>query len=94
MRRFFYVVSYDVGDDRRRLRVARVLEGYGLRVQRSVFECYLGPAHVGRLRQRLARAIDPQEDSVRLYRLCEMCRRQVEVLGRGETSSPPSAFIY
>ena len=35
------VVSYDVSDDRRRRKVAKIMEGYGYRVQYSVFECDL-----------------------------------------------------
>ena len=34
----FYLICYDVVNDRRRNRVSRLLEGYGLRVQKSVFE--------------------------------------------------------
>jgi CRISPR-associated endonuclease Cas2 len=39
----FYLVCYDVVLDRRRNKVAHILEGYGLRVQKSVFECVLTP---------------------------------------------------
>ena len=36
-----WLVAYDIGNDRKRRRVAGVMEGQGLRVQRSVFsvEC-------------------------------------------------------
>ncbi|MBW1990880.1 MAG: CRISPR-associated endonuclease Cas2, partial [Deltaproteobacteria bacterium] len=37
----FWVVSYDIVDDRRRLRLAKLLTDYGHRVQKSVFECDL-----------------------------------------------------
>ena len=37
----FVVVAYDIPDDRRRTRVAKVLEDYGDRVQYSVFEMNL-----------------------------------------------------
>jgi CRISPR-associated protein Cas2 len=36
-----YLACYDVADDKERDRVATVLEGFGLRVQKSVFECRL-----------------------------------------------------
>ena len=36
-----YVVSYDISSDRLRNKVARTLEGYGTRIQYSVFECKL-----------------------------------------------------
>ena len=36
-----YAVAYDVSSDRERLRVEKLLLGYGFRVQKSVFECKL-----------------------------------------------------
>ena len=36
-----YVVSYDITSDRRRNKIAKTLEGYGTRIQYSVFECRL-----------------------------------------------------
>ena len=35
------LVSYDISDDKRRRKVCKILEGYGYRVQYSVFECDL-----------------------------------------------------
>lgn len=39
----FYVVCYDISDDTRRQRVARLMLTYGQRVQRSVYEVWLEP---------------------------------------------------
>ncbi len=39
-----YLISYDIPIDKRRLAIARMLEGSGQRVQRSVFECDLSDA--------------------------------------------------
>jgi len=36
-----FVVAYDISDDRRRERVARVLNKYGQRIQKSVFVAQL-----------------------------------------------------
>ena len=47
----FYLICYDVVNDRRN-RVSRLLEGYGLRVQKSVFECVLTPDQYGLLQRR------------------------------------------
>lgn len=35
------LVVYDIADDRRRTGLSDFLEGYGRRVQESVFECFL-----------------------------------------------------
>lgn len=65
------VVAYDIADDRRRTRVARLLEGYGERVQKSVFECELDPQRETALRLVLSSLIDDEEDAVRIYPLCD-----------------------
>ena len=67
------LVTYDIatadrGGARRLARVARVCEGYGLRVQKSVFECRLSPEAHERLVSELVDVIDPRCDSVRIYR--------------------------
>ena len=81
------LVTYDVATDtaagRRRLRrVAKVCEGHGQRVQKSVFECVLNAAQLEQLRHRLRREIDLEEDSLRIYRLREPRGRYLEVMGR------------
>lgn len=45
----FYLISYDIPDDRRRVRVAKTLKDYGDRVQYSVFECILAGPLLGEL---------------------------------------------
>lgn len=81
------LVTYDVAVDtaagRRRLRqVAKVCEGYGQRVQKSVFECVVSDAQFEQLRYRLMRIVEPEEDSLRFYRLLEPRERYVQVVGR------------
>ena len=41
--RDFYILAYDIGNDRRRAKIARLMESMGARVQGSVFEAYLKP---------------------------------------------------
>jgi len=63
----FYLVSYDIPNDRRRTKVASLLQDYGQRVQFSVFEVWLTQATQRELLGRLEKLIDAEEDSVRLY---------------------------
>ncbi|MGE0434417.1 MAG: CRISPR-associated endonuclease Cas2 [Planctomycetota bacterium] len=37
----WYLLTYDVRDDKRLRKVAKTLEGYGTRLQYSVFHCHL-----------------------------------------------------
>ena len=87
------VVSYDIPDDRRRAKLAHALKDFGRRVQLSVFECLLKEDQVQRLKRRIERLTEPQEDSVRIYRLCGGCAPKVEVVGRGVLSEDPEVYI-
>jgi CRISPR-associated protein Cas2 len=84
-----YLIAYDVAtttpEGRRRLRnVARACQDYGQRVQKSVFECLVGPEQWVQLRQALLDLINPAEDSLRIYPLDENVRRRIEHVGRNE----------
>ena len=83
-RRHWVVVSYDSPNDRRRTKVMKTLEGYGHRVQYSVFECELRPADLEKLKARLKTLIQPEEDDIRFYDLCESCQGKVTMLGRAK----------
>lgn len=68
------LVSYDVNtldkEGRKRLRkVAKLCEGYGQRVQFSVFECTVNELELEKFRTRLLNVVNPDEDSLRIYRL-------------------------
>lgn len=68
------IVCYDVNTEtrvgRRRLRrVAKVCEGTGQRVQKSVFECQVNLMQLEELERRLLAEIDLEQDCLRLYRM-------------------------
>jgi CRISPR-associated protein Cas2 len=66
---FLYVISYDIPDDKRRKKIADLLEGYGQRVQYSVFECQLSREKYNDFRRRLRKIVKLEEDNVRFYPL-------------------------
>ncbi|GEM_PF-373814 len=68
-RTFFTVVLYDISNNRRRSRVAKILLGYGDRVQYSGFEAHLTSKQIDRLTHQIEREIDQSEDRVRIYRI-------------------------
>jgi len=77
-----WVIAYDTPSNSRRRKLAKLLEGYGLRVQWSVFECNLRREQLQQLRQRLERLIVPSDDSVRLWPVPEWSCALVVHLGR------------
>jgi CRISPR-associated protein Cas2 len=80
------LVTYDVSTvekagQRRLRRVARACEDYGVRVQKSVFECQVGQTEWVLLKDRLLREINPGEDSLRFYFLDQSAKLKIEHYG-------------
>jgi CRISPR-associated protein Cas2 len=88
-----YIVTYDIPCDKRRKKVSDLLEGYGKRVQYSVFECSISDAKYNELRRRLKKRINLQEDSVRFYPLSHHTLSQVEIWGGPPLTQLPSSII-
>ncbi|HRT97915.1 MAG TPA: CRISPR-associated endonuclease Cas2 [Planctomycetota bacterium] len=62
--RIRYLVSYDIAHPKRLRRVARVLEGFGVRLQYSVFECALDDLRLAQAKAALHPLINHDEDQV------------------------------
>jgi CRISPR-associated protein Cas2 len=80
------IVTYDVSTEssagRRRLRrVAKICEGVGQRVQKSVFECKVNAMQYEELERRLVSEIDDDADNLRFYRLTEPAELHVKQYG-------------
>ncbi|MEW6380258.1 MAG: CRISPR-associated endonuclease Cas2 [bacterium] len=91
----FIVVSYDIVDDQKRARVARVLKDYGARVQYSVFECKINEKQIIDLKNRLTKAINLKEDSIRIYSVCQECTKKITLIGESTTiqEDQPDYFV-
>jgi len=84
----FYLVAFDISDDKARARAVKVLKGYGHRVQKSVFECPdLTEKQLLKLKDRLESLIDAGSDSVRYYFQCKRCIQAFELSGLGVAPS-------
>jgi CRISPR-associated protein Cas2 len=68
----WYLVCYDVRDERRLRRAAKHLEGYGTRVQYSVFRCWLSGREMRKLKWELTEKLSA-EDDVLFVPLCARC---------------------
>ena len=89
----FYLISYDIPDDRRRSQLAKALKGFGTRVQYSVFEAHLSQNQYKELKNVVAGIIDSSEDSVRYYALCNSCVGRIEVPAVGDVTSEPKTIV-
>jgi CRISPR-associated protein Cas2 len=68
-----FLITYDIATSdsagaTRLRRVAAACEGYGLRVQNSVFECHLSNTSHAELLVEIQDIIDPSTDSFNIYR--------------------------
>ena len=92
------LVTYDVNtqtaEGRRRLRkVAKLCVDYGQRVQNSVFEVDVDYGTFLKLKDRLMKIIDEEQDSLRFYYLGNNWKRRVEHIGAKETYDPEGSLI-
>ena len=68
----WWLVCYDVRGDKRLRKAARHMEGYGTRVQYSVFRCWLTPRQLQCLRWELTDLLTADDD-VLFIPLCSSC---------------------
>jgi CRISPR-associated protein Cas2 len=92
------LITYDVetttAAGRGRLRrVARICEGYGHRVQKSVFEIVCADAEKPRLIAALSATIDHSSDSIRIYRLPSRALDDIEFLGTPRDVNPRAPIV-
>lgn len=73
--------------------MANILMDFGKRIQYSVFECVLSEEQLREMLRRVERVVEPQEDRVRIYRLCRQCLNDVKIIGLGEITEDPEVYI-
>lgn len=89
----FIVVSYDVVDNGRRSKICNELKNYGTRVQYSVFECLLDAGQSKELEHKLLKFVNKRVDKVRIYSLCDGCRRRITVYGTGKVTEDEEIYV-
>jgi CRISPR-associated protein Cas2 len=87
------VVVYDIPDDKRRRKLAKFLEGYGRRVQFSVFECFLTLDEMRLLHRLVQERVKAEEDNVRFYWISSDALTRVLTIGSVEPEPPPSYYV-
>lgn len=85
------VFSYDVSQDKRRRKIAKLLEDAATRVQYSVFETRMSEARAAALSQRLASLLG-DGDSLRVYVIGHDGERRSHVYGDGAPFESDSGY--
>ena len=81
----WHLITYDIREAKRLRRVARILEGYGTRIQYSVFRCRLDDAGLEKLHLELQREME-LEDDLLVISLCGACADKVPDHSTGDQS--------
>lgn len=89
----YVVVSYDIVDDEKRMRLAKFLLNFGRRVQKSVFECRIDDGRFIKMKEGVEKIIDMEKDSVRYYFLCSRCVSAIEISGWGTVTEDEDVIV-
>ena len=89
--KFLVVIIYDLSDNKRRNELAKLLKGFGQRVQRSYFECILSTKQYNRLIRQIDRFAQ-SDDLIRVYRLSG--RTQVKIWGERDCWDEEEDLIF
>lgn len=73
----FCVVAYDIKEDRKRARVSKILEKYGIRVNFSVFECMFTDIQLLQVQEKIKKILDKHSDTVIYYPICVNCYTKI-----------------
>ena len=88
-----HVSTVDAAGRKRLRKVAKECVNYGQRVQNSVFEVDVDYGTFLKLKDRLMKIIDEEQDSLRFYYLGNNWKRRVEHIGAKETYDPEGSLI-
>ena len=94
-----YLVCYDFpsskAGDRRRVKVVKILEGYGNRVQKSVFELRIHKKEeLDKLLKKFKRWFIEAEDSLRIYPLNAIAESEIQIHGEGDIYKVEDAYFF
>ena len=67
--RLFVLIIYDIVNNSRRTKFAKLLLGYGFRIQKSAFEAVITKSKLMKLNHEIPGYINEKEDSVRVYQI-------------------------
>ncbi len=68
-----YLLCYDITKPKRLQRTAKLLGNYGLRIQKSFFQCEINSDQFEILLNKLKKEINLKEDKLYVYPMCENC---------------------
>lgn len=91
--RRWYLVMYDIRDDRRWRAAYSILKGWGERLQYSVFRVCMNDRDREKLRWELSKVLDPV-DALLVVSVCDSCVERTKTMNpRSQWPDPPGPFV-
>ncbi len=88
------LVTYDIPNTKRRTKLATFLEGYGRRVQKSVFECFLSLEEMAQLHRHVQTKVHPAEDNIRFYWINAQSLPRTLTIGSNQPEIPTELYVF
>ena len=89
----YILISYDITKDKTRTKLAKKLLDFGPRIQKSVFEADINEKEMKEILALLKKTNIKKGDSIRLYKICESCKKNVQIWGSGEVTEDKEFYI-
>ena len=77
-----WIAAYDIPEDRRRLKIANLLNSHGDRIQRSVFIITVNTQEHEALMKKITEIAAASTDIVQMFKQCSTCRESTTSLGQ------------
>lgn len=88
-----HLIAYDIASDRRLRRVARICEDFGVRVERSVFECDLTDVQFAAFWKRLSLEVSDDADKVVDYPIGLLDKGKIKTMGHVGRNEPSLTYV-
>ena len=88
-----HLIAYDVSNARRLRRIARICEDYGVRIEKSVFECSLDGKAFQDLWSKLADIVT-ESDSIIDYPIGLLDQKKILTLGCVTRHEPENTYVF
>ena len=88
-----HLIAYDISDGKRLRKVDRLCEDYGIRVEKSIFECELDNNQFYELWSKLELLVCGS-DSIIDYPIGLLDRKKIRTLGGAKRYEPQQTYVF
>lgn len=89
----FYVIAYDIPDNKRRTKLHNLLKGFGVWNQFSLFEAHLDSQRFNKMLSIINKIIKKDKDNIKIYYLCKDCFSKIVSIGNAEVTEEKKVIV-